>query len=586
MKRINQKGSALSLVLVVIMVISVLTLPMVMTLGQTHHNTLRAYHEERALYMAESGLDVIRNALIKAIRNHNISVSESDLEAFVNAYHSIPLEFYDGNDRLSIVFNGDSVPPELEFTATSGVGEFEATRTLALQVDALVEGTAGEEHVLLNEEGGIFGKPGVADRLDLFSGGYNPFETLTDGLKLTVDNGNFNDSIPSSDYKNQLKPFFNEKLSERPIPSTALYPVQDPNTEDYTLQSGDITVTSDQSQSLRYTGNITIQPDGAMIIDGDVIAQGHIHLNNTHQKLTINGDLITEGALTIGGYIEDLTVRGNIIAKQGIVFPSSVLKMTVDGVLSSQSFIDFQGSLEQVVIGDGIRAGDSLRFRNIPNLTVHNSIHSNTFIDFQGSVGYLKVNGDISALGNIVFFQNIEDLILEGSGTIVGNSVTFAAGIDRVTMAGHISSNQMVKFDGPIQQYFNLAGSIYAEREIEFNAHNRNIFIGGSLYAGNSIFTLSLENFNVGGMMLALNEIIIRGYVYGMEVDGFVASGVETRFNAGVVVDNGMFGGIGSGGAVVYNSGSGSIDINYNPPALDSVPGVDPDIDFGEWIVR
>jgi type II secretory pathway pseudopilin PulG len=403
----NQTGSALNMVLVAVIIIGIFTAPMLMSAGQGTSSAIRAQNDECALYMVESALDMMKNALDEAINGEaGISVGLDEMETFVGEF----------NTKAEVLFAGTANPPQivawpkesdeekiLEISASCGTGEHIMDRTITLKLDDWQQGNANS-----NEFAEVFGSPGVA------SSAY----TVRDNFVIEDNNGNwvslsFEKVTDTNEYTVQFNQYFDSKLAER----TSYLSANEIITQGYSLDQGEYNLSGQKNSSIQYSGNIMVVGDSE--VKGNLVSGGNITIESNVKTLVIEGDLVAEGNITIRGGVESIYVLGDVKAAN-IAFEGSAGTFKVDGnvltkgnlsvndisdftvgeSLSVNGNISFSGNGDTFYVGDSI-FGTNVSFNKFNDVIIEDTVYAGGNIAFQHQINNLDIGGSMLAKGNI-----------------------------------------------------------------------------------------------------------------------------------------------------------------------------------------
>jgi hypothetical protein len=503
----NERGSVLILVLFLVVVIGVFTAPLLLTTNQGQTNAVRGENAERANYMAESSLAILKRALI-VMNPPSPAVQLTQLNQFI---HTI------NNSNLVIRYDGRDYSPGLADAIVNANGFVEVTSTGSYgNVAAAAKNVAFTfmlSNSATNAPPGIFGENLViqgATAADL-----TKFKTPTASSVPAADT---NTEYVPADFRTELNDHFTKVWLDVPAaetPDTFTASTTTPisavgylagayhtcTNGDYTYNTSSTSVSP--SPSRKCTNNISIDSQNrTMVINGDVIAGNNITINGAEANITINGNLVAGGTISCSGNkISKLTVTGSIIATGNINFSGCYFdanSVTVGsesslGSISSNNDITFQ-QIKGLSVYGSITAARNIIFKDTETkLYVKNNISSSTgTITFDGNLKALDVDGSIIAPGNIYF--KLVDNHATIDGDISSNSaITFSDNVNGLVVGGSIKSQGAMLFQNVIQAYGSqvteVKGNISSNSTLTFNTNVSGLKVGGSIKSlGNLLF--------------------------------------------------------------------------------------------------
>lgn len=601
----NEQGSALILVLFLVLLISALSIPLLLATSQGYTNSHKGENGEKAYYIAESGAAVLKRALYEAIVGNGVGMDQAGINQAIAAMNSDPPRLYNNSaapvlEQAVLVSAQDDAQTIAQTTLGSfGIDPVRRTKSITQQYLVVSGNSAGTTHSAL------FGK-------DVVSGSAfnNPEVKMFENYFVTPNAANnYNPTLDAiSGFDDEFDAYFNAKMAGKPAPLAPLQALDVP-LSGYSLASNCPAIT--QSQTGVTCQNDIVVKNGKsaekIVINGDLVSAKSISFPEYIKEIEINGNLLAGEAITLSNY-QKLTVNGSIVAGGKLAF-NGASEIKVAGTISSKSDIGFGVISTSLTVGSSIVSSKDVSFGYLAHLNVASgSISGGGGIAFNGAIGsgnvgqsiiageevkfgyigYLTVGQSIS--GKPVAFADIGKLTVVSGSIISGSNATFGY-ITDLTAGGSISSAGSISFQNIGTA--SIGGSLYAPANLNFQ-YITDLYVGGSIYAGNGNGSTGLR-FNgvigklaVVGTMLSTNKIDFP-YIGSMTVGSFIGTKDKITFNGTAGSANNIqvkLGGITSGNKVDLKGwhAADSLLIAYNPPS--DVTASKPSITFGNWTSR
>lgn len=589
----KEHGSALVLVLFLVLVIGLMTAPLLLSTNQGLHATIRSENAEQANYTAESGAAILRRAIIESVRVRQIRMDASQINQLIGAINSANVTINGTKPQLKPLSDlmQDSNQIGFRQTTLATVGDGSRARskevTLSFRVGNGSAGGYGPADGGTGTGVGIFGYDGTAK--DIVNQ-LQYFEKVS-GEEIT------NNEILKPSFEKTYKLFFNKQMDMRPAIMTAPFP-HDVAKNGSVLNVKFNSAGTPTAFPITRTGDYSVTQQ-TLVINGDLIVERDLTFPNYVNSIEITGNVIAGGDIRFYGYINKFKVGKSMIAGGSIAF-NGINSLTVNGDLSSEQGMMFPQSLTTGTIGGSILAGGGeIKFDYIQSLTVgagggtgHIS-NSNGDIHFTGEITNLKlpsgsviaggsdkgeisfqnitsasINGNLSAKDNITFQRQVGNLMISGPGSIVAKEIKFEDYITKLEMSGDLSSESSLDLKGIGN--LKVGGNIYAKGELEFDEYIGSLVTGGHMIADKIDFDKdkNIGSMKVGGGMFAQEKLEFP-YIQSLTVKSFIASNDKIEFDKGIATPPPVIGGIATPDKIDFKGGYyryPTILIDYWPP--------------------
>ncbi|WP_281887231.1 hypothetical protein [Paenibacillus sp. YYML68] len=603
----DQKGSALMLVLFVVLVIGLMATPLLLSTNQGLQQSVRSEKSEHANYAAESGAMIMRRALIESIGVRDIAMDQQQINQVIQSTNGLNVTVNGTRPQLNPLANVTPGKNQILFsqTTTAAAGEGQLRRekqvTLSFQVVTAAGRAYGPADGGTGTGTGIFGKDAVAQNV----GSQLVYYEKSNGDE--IEYYAKKDEIPKPDYTKAYTIFYNSVMSKQPNPLTAPLPL-DVSKNGVLIEVKDpvTNVTTSYARSL-----FTYDKSKVKII-GDLIVDGKLEFDKWIDDVEITGNLIVNGDIVFKESINKFKVGKSMIASGSITMSKSVASWTIGEQMSSEKGIAFNDALDTASIGGSIRAGEGdISFKYIKSLTLENGNISSSKgnIKFEGDVTSLNlkngsiiaedsikfenitsasIKGSISAMQTVTFAKQVGNLTLTGSGSIIGKKLDIPGYITKIDMSGSMSSNTEIKFDGIGN--LKVGGSMYADDKISFGEYITNVQVGGNVISDKIDFNKTIGTLNVGDGLYAQEKIDFP-YLHSLTVKSFVGSNDKITFD-GNFGTNPKLGGITTADHVFfkgyYAPEQSFVEIDYWPPGTvgSETGGTGPSITITGWTAK
>lgn len=611
MVRMNEKGSVLLLSLFMVLLLTLLMAPLLLSLSTGSATSAKGGNWEQANYIAESGTSIARRALLEAVSNHNVSLNNDQIVSFITDFKQNPPMLYQNavSPQVRLEYDSKSSNAKLYTKGVFGAEPVKRDKTLMLEIKTTQGNGSGETP----EAGeGIFATNVVVNGT-LNDSCKDQSSTLTcqnlyekkmrqpDGQEIVSTNYK-NNAFKS--YEEEFMAYYNSVFSKKP---ERIMPLTLPASPiDKTVLSNDpitITETQNRNNPALSKETITIKSSGSSsyIIEGDVVSAKDIVFDGYFQKIQINGNLYAGGSIRFTNSLAELVINGAVYVNQD--FNGKSQKLTVGGTFVGVNNVSFDS--EQILNMNGtIYSGKDLQFNYVSSLYVKGSISGENNVTFKESgtnnaiingyliagnqlkfhyVNKMEVLNGVSAR-DIVFAGAINTLIIK-AGSIISEADLSLQWIKNMNISNDISGINITFSD---QEDVIIGGTIYASGNLRLG-HTRKLEVGGSIYAGSNkgvggmTITNNLDNVFIKGSLLTTSDLSLP-YIINTTIKSFIGSLGTLTINQTSGNASFQVGGITSGNGVQIPqwNANDSIVVGFFPP----VPGQQaqkPTIQFVNW---
>jgi hypothetical protein len=542
------------LVLGIVLLLSVLVIPLTLTIRTGLGRAVADANMEKASAAAESIAKVYRRMLQAAVSE---GLEADDLRELAKQLEEYPPDM--GVDVVSVRVLPDepALPNRLEIVTESGNGPSKRQRKFIyyfrFQPPSGGGGGSGPGSGSTGEE--FYYKHGIVYYTPKYNGYFKVCDSDADVSSLI--NTDYSNEQFLQEFNRYIGYYVGLMESEPLRPRQAAVP-EIPDGAPSDLNFG-------------YIGNQTM--------NGDVAATGNITFTNYVDNLVIEGNLVAGGNIEFSG-INHLHVKGDVIAGGNLNFNGWSGTVTIEGDVTADN-IDYGGG-NTITVGRWNGAANDFAAGSFTSLIAGQAFN------LRGQVTHFRVSGDFSSG---TFNSNNHEIkyLRVGGSFITGGDLAFTAKFERGQIDGFMSVGK--DFDT------SSVGSLIV---------GQSLIVGETLTFGNDITEL-----DVGGSLVALGEIVFRNFIAKLVVTGdLLVNGdmgfkdIRDRFQVGGLFavlgdltfenhlpyaeDINRFGGFYVGGTMdmpswVNQNGNKIFCIAHNPPPVGGGGSGGATIEFGNW---
>lgn len=401
----NEKGSTLVLALFLVLLLSALSVPLLLSLGQGNVNNKKGERTEQAQYAAESGMAIVKRVMQEAFYNENMELTADQVNDITSGVNKLPL--------MTGTVETNSSGNELKSTGKAGWGILNRTRFVLMSYEAQQGSSAPP---------GIFGTDVVSKYL------------LDNKNKVFYDYQNLGFAQPYVDFDQEFRAAFQTLMADQPEAADYFIPTgESPFCENPSLPNGvecdsnhnvkfkyinntDITVDTDVITK----GNITFETSRTVTINGDVIAGGKIEATGKELNLIVAGSIYANGAIQLNN--RNSSITGNLVSYSQLTFGSEANAFSIGkDVVSAGSLNIGMNTFSSIDIGGNVSSQGNIAIGTINrSLAIGGSVYSGGTLDIN-SIALLSIDGSVLSTGTITFKDEARNTTIKGALLTLGN---------------------------------------------------------------------------------------------------------------------------------------------------------------------